>query len=121
MSCAASNLMYYYVCIATFSLLHIWLHLKTKPLITETSKLTSSVFSSPEYNREAHSLHQDHNAAFKSKTTMEVLRALLVYKLCGIDQLVDNNEMVGLSHVQYGGFSGIFPYGYDKVSAIMII
>ena len=37
---------------------------------------------------------QDHNAAFKSKTTMEVLRALVVFQLCGINKLVDNNEMV---------------------------
>jgi len=37
---------------------------------------------------------EDHNAAFKSKTTMEVLRALFVYKLCGIDMLVDNNEIL---------------------------
>ena len=37
---------------------------------------------------------QDHNAAFKSKTTMEVIRALVVFQLCGINKLVDNNEMV---------------------------
>ena len=39
-------------------------------------------------------LAQDHNAAFKSKTTMEVVRALVVFQLCGINKLVDNNEMV---------------------------
>ena len=37
---------------------------------------------------------QDHRAAFKSKTTWEVLRAMLVYQLCGINMLVDNNEKV---------------------------
>ena len=39
-------------------------------------------------------LAQDHHAAFKSKTTMEVVRALVVFQLCGINQLVDNNEIV---------------------------
>lgn len=34
----------------------------------------------------------DHEAAFKSKTTWEVLRALLVFQMCGIQSLVDNNE-----------------------------
>ena len=38
-------------------------------------------------------LSQDHKAAFKSKTTMEVFRALVVFQLCGIKKLVDNNEM----------------------------
>jgi len=37
---------------------------------------------------------EDHNAAFKSKTTMEVVRALVVFQLCGINKLVDNNEML---------------------------
>ncbi|KAK8728596.1 hypothetical protein OTU49_009038, partial [Cherax quadricarinatus] len=36
----------------------------------------------------------DHEAAFKSKTTWEVLRALLVFQMCGIQSLVDNNEKV---------------------------
>lgn len=36
----------------------------------------------------------DHEAAFKSKTTSEVLRALLVFKLCGVPYLVKNNEQV---------------------------
>lgn len=35
---------------------------------------------------------EDHNAAFKSKTTLEVVRALVVFQLCGINLLVDNNE-----------------------------
>ena len=48
---------------------------------------------------------QDHNAAFKSKTTMEVLRALVVFQLCGINKLVDNNEMV--SFLKYGIRSNI--------------
>jgi len=37
---------------------------------------------------------EDHNAAFKSKTTMEVVRALVVFQLCGINKLVDNNEIL---------------------------
>ena len=45
-------------------------------------------------------LAQDHHAAFKSKTTMEVVRALVVFQLCGINQLVDNNEIV--SFLEYG-------------------
>jgi len=35
---------------------------------------------------------EDHTAAFKSKTTWEVLRALLVFQMCGINIIVDNNE-----------------------------
>ena len=37
-------------------------------------------------------LPKDHSAAFKSKTTWEVLRALMVFKVCGISLVVDNNE-----------------------------
>jgi proline dehydrogenase len=33
-------------------------------------------------------------AAFKSKTTWEVLRALIVYQMCSIQYLVDNNMKV---------------------------
>jgi len=35
---------------------------------------------------------EDHSAAFKSKTTWEVLRALMVFKVCGISLVVENNE-----------------------------
>jgi len=35
---------------------------------------------------------EDHSAAFKSKTTWEVLRAYLVFQVCGINYIVDNNE-----------------------------
>lgn len=35
---------------------------------------------------------RDHHAAFKSKTTWEVLRAYVVFKLCGIKPLVEHNE-----------------------------
>jgi len=35
---------------------------------------------------------EDNSAAFKSKTTWEVLRALAVFQMCGINFLVDNNE-----------------------------
>jgi len=34
----------------------------------------------------------DHHAAFKSKTTWEVLRAYIVFNLCSIKPLVDHNE-----------------------------
>ena len=37
---------------------------------------------------------QDHRAAFKSKTSWEVIRALVVFQLCGIKVLVNNNEML---------------------------
>ena len=40
------------------------------------------------------SLFQDHRAAFKSKTTWEVIRAYLIFQICGIDAIVDNNEKV---------------------------
>lgn len=39
----------------------------------------------------------DHEAAFKSKTTKELLRAILVFHLCSIKPLVENNEKVCLS------------------------
>ncbi len=32
--------------------------------------------------------------AFKSKTTLEILRALMVFRLCSFDFLVDNNKKV---------------------------
>jgi len=35
---------------------------------------------------------EDHSAAFKSKTTWEVLRALFVFQICGVNVIVDNNE-----------------------------
>lgn len=35
---------------------------------------------------------EDHSSAFKSKTTWEVLRAYLVFQVCGIHFIVDNNE-----------------------------
>ncbi len=38
----------------------------------------------------------NHEAAFKSKTTWEVLRALLVYQLCSSQTIVAHNEKVGL-------------------------
>ena len=37
---------------------------------------------------------QDHRAAFKSKTTWEVVRALVVFQLCGVKVLVNNNEVL---------------------------
>jgi len=37
---------------------------------------------------------EDHRAAFKSKTSWEVIRALVVFQLCGIKVLVNNNEML---------------------------
>ena len=38
---------------------------------------------------------KDARAAFKNKTTLEVLRALLVFNLCSITPLVEHNEKVG--------------------------
>ncbi len=36
----------------------------------------------------------NHHAAFKSKTTWEVIRAYVVFQLCSIQPLVANNEKV---------------------------
>ena len=44
---------------------------------------------------------QDHRAAFKSKTTWEVVRALVVFQLCGVKILVSNNEMVEWDPLEY--------------------
>ena len=41
----------------------------------------------------------NHNAAFKSKTTWEVVRAYLVFQLCSIQPLVANNEKVRPSFI----------------------
>jgi hypothetical protein len=49
------------------------------------------MFPHPNYKL---SFVQDHSAAFKSKTTWEVLRALMVFQVCGINVVVDNNEKV---------------------------
>ena len=38
----------------------------------------------------------NHHAAFKNKTTWEVFRAYMVFQLCSIRYLVDNNEMVSI-------------------------
>ena len=38
----------------------------------------------------------DHHAAFKNKTTWEVFRAYMVFNLCSIRYLVDNNEAVSI-------------------------
>lgn len=42
----------------------------------------------------------DHESAFKSKTTAEIMRALMVFKMCGIKMLVDNNEKVGVAEIE---------------------
>ena len=39
---------------------------------------------------------EDHVAAFKSKTTWEVLRAYIVYTLCSSEFLVENNMTVSI-------------------------
>lgn len=36
----------------------------------------------------------NHNAAFKSKSTWQVFRGYIVYQLCSIGPLVENNEKV---------------------------
>jgi len=39
---------------------------------------------------------EDAEAAFKSKTTWELIRAYTVFKLCSVGYLVDNNMKVGM-------------------------
>lgn len=41
----------------------------------------------------------DHEAAFKSKSNLELLRAVLVFQLCSIKPLVENNDKVCLCDV----------------------
>ena len=36
----------------------------------------------------------NHEAAFKSKSTLHIVRGLIVYQLCSIGFLVENNEKV---------------------------
>ena len=42
----------------------------------------------------------DHEAAFKSKTSMEILRAILVFQLCSVKSLVDNNKKVKIENAR---------------------
>ena len=53
--------------------------------------------SNPMLNRKIDELDlgfMNHNAAFKSKSTWQVLRGYIVYQLCSIGPLVENNEKV---------------------------
>jgi len=43
----------------------------------------------------------DYRAAFKSKTTWEVLRAYIVYTLCSSETLVENNAKVSLKPLTF--------------------
>ncbi|PSN31556.1 hypothetical protein C0J52_24998 [Blattella germanica] len=56
---------------------------------------------------------EDHVAAFKSKTTWEVLRAYIVYTLCTSEFLVENNMMAMITHVIY------IPIGFDTVDRLV--
>ncbi|XP_045116029.1 LOW QUALITY PROTEIN: proline dehydrogenase 1, mitochondrial-like [Portunus trituberculatus] len=70
--------------------------LKSTPAAALVEENTT-VDASPHDNNKRDSLDLtfcDHEAAFKSKTTGEVLRALLVFKLCGVEYLVKNNEQL---------------------------
>ncbi|XP_050710663.1 proline dehydrogenase 1, mitochondrial-like isoform X2 [Eriocheir sinensis] len=68
----------------------------------------------------------DHQAAFRSKTNAEVVRALLVFKMCGIPYLVKNNEkLLKLGRTVFGKrlfaaimkatFYGHFVAGEDQI------
>ena len=53
--------------------------------------------SNPMLNRKVDELDlgfMNHNAAFKSKSTWQVFRGYIVYQLCSIGPLVENNEKV---------------------------
>jgi len=64
-------------------------------MISAEGKNTSSPSSSPSRKVDALDLtFMNHNAAYKSKTTKEVLRAYTVFQLCSITPLVANNEKV---------------------------
>lgn len=78
--------------IATF---HVQLSIKYLSFIAEDIGLV--VKDLPKGERKVDELDLtflDHKAAFKSKTTWQVLRAYLVFNLCSIKPLVDNNEAV---------------------------
>jgi len=75
---------------------------------------------------------EDHSAAFKSKTTWEVLRALMVFQVCGINVIVDNNEklmklgqtVLGkklFGHLMKQTFYGQFVAGEDTVRIAPVI
>lgn len=75
---------------------------------------------------------EDHGAAFKSKTTWEVLRALMVFQVCGINVVVDNNEklmklgqtVLGkklFGHLMKHTFYGQFVAGEDTVGISPVI
>lgn len=69
--------------------------------IVETQDLISGAKSR---TRRAHiSIDFDNSQeAYKSKDTLELLRSLLVFKLCSFDFLVDKNKVVSHSHLRIG-------------------
>lgn len=69
------------------------------PPIAETRDEEGYVVTSKGYRKKADPLDLSflsHEAAFKSKTTWEVTRALLVFHLCTIRPLVQNSDRVNI-------------------------
>ncbi|KAK7071145.1 hypothetical protein SK128_009755 [Halocaridina rubra] len=66
---------------------------KSTPAAASLVEENGRVATSHDDNRDTLDLtFCDYENAFKSKTTWEVLRALLVFQMCGIRPLVENNE-----------------------------
>lgn len=67
-------------------------HVTTLEEVPGTRELAREILEKDKSQDRLDLTFEDHNAAFKSKTTAEVLRALLVFQICGIHFIVDNNE-----------------------------
>jgi hypothetical protein len=60
----------------------------------------------------------DSHAAFKSKTTFELIRGYLVYMICSSETLVENNMKVKIAKTKKKFSPSIFPFnGFADVHA----
>ena len=65
-------------------------------VITFTSELTEHAFVDLPAEQQLDLTFSDSKTAFRSKTNFELLRGYLVFQLCGVKFLLDNQKMVKL-------------------------
>ena len=59
----------------------------------------SSIVANPDNNKPKLDLtFEDSKTAFKSKTTLELMRGLLVFQLCSINFLIENQKSVSFNY-----------------------
>ena len=72
---------------------------KSTPATASLMKEDENVSTSDDKDSKKDSLDlsfYDHEAAFRSKTTREILRAMFVFQCCSIKPLVNNNQLVNI-------------------------